>query len=197
MKKGDATKELIVERSAELFNTVGYEGTSLLHIMKATGLQKGGIYNHFKNKDEIALSAFDHSFHLVLRRFKEALANCSTSLEKINAIIDVFQSFAKNPVMPGGCPIFNTAMDATDLHPELRKKAQEGINTLIKYVEIKVEEGIIEEEFKHGVNASDFALFLVSTLEGALMVSRVNDDPKHADSTAAMMRTYIQKELIS
>jgi TetR/AcrR family transcriptional repressor of nem operon len=27
-------------------------------LMAATGLKKGGIYNHFRNKDDIALAAF-------------------------------------------------------------------------------------------------------------------------------------------
>ena len=73
MNKGLETRELIIERSAELFNTLGYNGCSLNEIMDATHLKKGGIYNHFKNKDEIALAAFEYSYTKVLKRFKTYL----------------------------------------------------------------------------------------------------------------------------
>jgi AcrR family transcriptional regulator len=196
MKKGNTTHQLIIERSAELFNTRGYSASSLSDIMEATGLKKGGIYNHFKNKDEIAYAAFDYSYDLVLKRFKDKLAENKTSLEKIYSIIEVFISFGKKPVVKGGCPIFNTAMDATDVHPNLKKKAQEAINTLLKYVEIKIEEGKIEGEFKSSVNAPDFALLLVSTLEGALMISRVNGNSRHIESAGELISNYVQKNIL-
>lgn len=196
MKKGTNTRELIVQRSAELFNTRGYSACSLSDIMEATGLKKGGIYNHFSNKDEIAIEAFDHSYNQVLNRFKDRLANNRNSLEKIYSIVEVFESFGENPVVKGGCPIFNTAMDASDLHPALKTKAKNAINTLIKYVEIKIEEGKIEGEFKPDVIASDFALVMVSTLEGALMVSRVNDSTTPLHVAADLVRKYVQDNLI-
>ena len=196
MNKGAATKDLIIQKSAEIFNTVGYEASSLQHIMKATGLKKGGIYNHFQNKDEIAIASFEYSFQLVLKRFKDELAHCRSSHEKLLAIINVFESFADKPVVRGGCPIFNTAMDATDYHPELKAKAQSAINTLIKYVEIKIEEGKIEGEFRDNIMASDFALFLVSTLEGALMIARVNDNTEPIKHVAKMLTSYIKTQII-
>jgi len=196
MNKGLETRELIIERSAELFNTLGYNGCSLNEIMDATHLKKGGIYNHFKNKDEIALAAFEYSYTKVLKRFKTYLSKESTSYNKLLSIIEVFYSFGANPVVNGGCPIFNTAIDATDLHPLLKKRAQEAINTLLKYVEIKIEEGKIEGEFRSSARASDISLLLVSTMEGALMVSRVNDNTKALRTAADLMKSYLKQNLI-
>ena len=99
------TKEHIIQQSAALFNTKGYNGCSLHDIMEATGLKKGGIYNHFATKDEIAFESFDYSFDLIKFRFQEALSNCTNSYEKIMAIINVFKSFHNDPVIAGGCPV--------------------------------------------------------------------------------------------
>ena len=196
MQKGEATRELIIRTSAELFNTRGYYGSSMSDIMVATGLKKGGIYNHFENKDEIAFAAFDRSYSLVLKRFKEKLAACATSDEKLRAIIEVFESLLTNPIVKGGCPIFNAAVDSVDVHPKLQKKAKDSVNTLLKYVEIKVEEGKIENEFKANINAADFALLLVSTMEGAMMVSRVNGNHVAIKTTASIMNNYITTQLL-
>ena len=61
MGKGQITKEAILEKAAAIFNKHGYAGSSLSELMRETGLQKGGIYNHFRSKEEIMLQAFDYS----------------------------------------------------------------------------------------------------------------------------------------
>src|SRR4030088_3203913 len=60
--KGEQTRREIVQKAAPLFNQKGYEGTSLSDLMKATGLQKGGIYRHFSSKEELATEAFDYTW---------------------------------------------------------------------------------------------------------------------------------------
>jgi TetR/AcrR family transcriptional repressor of nem operon len=58
MTKAEKTKAFIIERSAPLFNSKGYSGTSMNDLMDITGLTKGSIYGNFENKDEVALAAF-------------------------------------------------------------------------------------------------------------------------------------------
>jgi AcrR family transcriptional regulator len=45
------TKAHIIQQAAVVFNQQGYAGTSMSDIMRATGLKKGGIYNHFQSKE--------------------------------------------------------------------------------------------------------------------------------------------------
>ncbi len=191
------TKEKIIHKSAELFNTYGYHACSLSHIMEATGLQKGGIYNHFKNKDEIAIAAFNYSYNLVINRFKEMLEKAITPTEKLLAIIDVFVSFVDKPIVNGGgCPIFNTAMDATNTHPQLKEKAKAGIKGLKKYVEIKLKEGIAAREIRSDINTSKVATLLVATLEGAIIVSRVENDRECLTYASDYVKQYLYKNLL-
>jgi len=68
MSKGEQTRTMILERTAQLFSCKGYFGSSLSDIMEATGLEKGGIYNHFTSKEQLALEAFDYAFEMVQQR---------------------------------------------------------------------------------------------------------------------------------
>ena len=52
MKK-KSTKERIRSRSLSLFAKQGFSETTVRDIAKAVDIQVGGLYNHFKNKDEI------------------------------------------------------------------------------------------------------------------------------------------------
>ncbi|HKF91597.1 MAG TPA: TetR/AcrR family transcriptional regulator, partial [Acidimicrobiia bacterium] len=45
LRKGEATRRLILERAAPVFNKRGYAGASMSELVEATGIEKGGIYN--------------------------------------------------------------------------------------------------------------------------------------------------------
>ena len=42
-----------MHHAGNLFNLQGYKATSISHITEATGLTKGAIYRHFKNKEKL------------------------------------------------------------------------------------------------------------------------------------------------
>ncbi|GAA0890429.1 hypothetical protein GCM10009122_01070 [Fulvivirga kasyanovii] len=192
-----STRERIIQQSAELFNTYGYHGCSLSHIMEATKLKKGGIYNHFRNKDEIAIEAFNYNYNRVIKRFRERLDKDKTSFDKLNSVIDVFVSLIHDPMVKGGgCPIFNTAMDSTNTHPELKAKAREGMKGLTKYVEIKLAEGIDAGEFKPDTDIKVVATLFVATLEGAIIMSRVNDNYACIELAANYLKDYISEKIL-
>lgn len=53
MKKGEKTKNLILETSLQLISQNGYSGTSVRNISSAVGLRESAIYNHFKSKKDV------------------------------------------------------------------------------------------------------------------------------------------------
>ena len=55
------TRQRIVELAAPVFNRQGYVGASMRDLTGATGLEKGGIYNHFGSKEQLALEAYDYA----------------------------------------------------------------------------------------------------------------------------------------
>lgn len=53
MKKGEATRLAIEDAALNLYVEQGYHATSMRQIADQAGLALGGIYNHFKSKEEI------------------------------------------------------------------------------------------------------------------------------------------------
>jgi TetR/AcrR family transcriptional repressor of nem operon len=43
MSKGEQTWQEIIRKAAPIFNQKGYDGAALSDLMRATGLEKGGI----------------------------------------------------------------------------------------------------------------------------------------------------------
>src|SRR5262249_18780548 len=126
--KGEQTRERILLRAARLFNEKGYFGSSLSDVMRVTGLQKGGLYNHFESKERLALEAFDFSLKLIRQRFEQALAGKRHAVDRLLAVIGVFRVYENDPPVPGGCPIMNTAIESDDAHPGLRHRARQAMD---------------------------------------------------------------------
>lgn len=194
--KGASTREKIIQKASELFNTYGYHGCSLSQIMEATELKKGGIYNHFKNKDEIAIESFNYNYDRMLARFRNRLDQDRTPMEKIFSVIDVFTSIVDDPIVKGGgCPIFNTAMDSTNTHPQLKQRAKEGIKSLKTYIQVKLQEGIESGEFRKEIKIDQVATLIIATLEGAIIMSRVEENNGCVNLAADYLKTYIVQNL--
>ena len=192
MSKGEETRERILASSAQLFNRQGYFGASLADIMRETGLEKGGIYNHFSSKEQLALESFDYAYGLVQQRVREALAGKQNAIERLLSIVSVFQSEAEDPPVAGGCPILNTAIEADDANEVLRDRARSAMDDWRATIHRIVNKGIERQQIRPGIDADEVASILIATLEGAIMLSSLYKDPIHMERAAAHMARYIE-----
>jgi AcrR family transcriptional regulator len=171
MNKGEMTRQRIIEEAAPIFNQRGYEACSIQALMEATGLEKGGIYRHFASKEELAAEAFRFALARVVEVRRQGLGEIEGAVEKLRYVVT---RFVETPgIVPGGCPLMNTAIDADDGNPVLRGLALEGIREWkTKLCEV-VKEGIQRGEIRQDVEPRRIANTIVATLEGALMISRL------------------------
>jgi len=196
MGKGNITKEFIIEKAAVIFNKNGFAGASMSELMKETGLQKGGIYNHFKSKEEIVLAAFDYAIkkhnYAVYATYKEK----KSALDKIKAIITFYKDYPLNPIIEGGCPIVNTAVDSDNTNPELKLRVRNVLSGWIKNLTFLIEEGIKLGEFKQNIDANDISVFVVTTLQGGVVIARSFEDVSYMEKIVKELIEYIERELI-
>lgn len=195
MTKGDDTREMILARSAPLFNRQGYFGASLADIMRETGLEKGGIYNHFSSKEQLALESFDYAYALIAQRVRDALEGKRHAVERLHALISVFVSIVEDPAVPGGCPILNTAIEADDTHEVLRERARAAMDNWRATIRRILERGIERQEIRAGIDTDEVATLFIATLEGAIMLSNLYKDPVHVRRAARFMGHYVESAL--
>jgi len=192
MNKGQYTREMVIEKSAELFNTKGYAGCSMSDIMSATGLKKGGIYNHFANKDEIALEAFEFSFAKLQAALAGVTQSAKSEKARLVAILDFFRDYASNPVIRGGCPILNTLVDAHDTNPALIALARKKTENLLKGLDGIIRRGQSGGEFNPKVKPRSVSLIIYSGIEGAILLTSTCDENQAIDSMINCLNVYLE-----
>lgn len=180
--KAERTRQHIIRQAATLFNLRGYSGTSLQDLMEATGLSKGGLYGHFKGgKEEIALAAFDYAVGSVYEQIGVRTHPIEHAAEKLLAVIEYYREHIFSPPVDGGCPIQNTAIEADDNQPVLRTRVLQALHGWKSRIAHTVRKGVERGEIASGIDPDEFATYFIGSLEGGILMARIQDDPAPFD----------------
>jgi TetR/AcrR family transcriptional regulator, transcriptional repressor for nem operon len=194
MRKGEQTRQEIIRKAAPIFNQRGYDGAALSDLMRATGLEKGGIYRHFESKEQLAGEAFDYAWKLAIDRRFEGTQDVPNSVDRLKRFVRNFRD-RRADIVPGGCPLLNTAIDADDAHPPLRRKARRALDYWLGRLQAIVVEGKRRGEVRSAVDSEELATLIVNTLEGGLMVSRLQRKDEALDLSCRHLEQYLERSV--
>lgn len=192
MKKGALTKQAILQQSVQVYSIRGFAGMSMDDLTRATGLTKGGIYNHFDSKDDLALQTFDYSVELMRERFRQQLEGKRTTRTRLMAVIDLFQSLVEEPLFAGGCVLLMTAVEADDTHPALRERARVELNDWHALIVRTMTRGKELGDVRPDTDVEAFASVMIAALEGAIMLSKTHGDNVHMRRIAQHLSASIE-----
>ena len=194
--KAERTTQFIIETVAPVFNKHGYIGTSMSDIVAATGLTKGAIYGNFKNKEDLALAAFNHNLKQVMGAIARKIEAATTPLEKIKALIDFYRSYHEFTIPFGGCPILNVGIDANHQNPPLMERVMEVIQKLQASIVLIVEAGIKNKDFRADADAKGFARKLFSITEGAIFMTMTMNNSRYLLDATDVLEQMLISDLL-
>ena len=188
------TKQEIIEKSAPLFNTHGYVGTSMKMLVKATGFQTGGIYRHFDSKMKLAEAVFIYNYENLLKKNLEFDPSLDPK-EKLLSLLDNYKKMVVKPRIKGGCPVLNTAIEVDDTDESLRLLAKSFVEEILAAIVAVLEEGKTAGLFKVGIDAKKEALYLFATFEGAIMLGKLSKSAKPLFEIFDQVELYLEKNI--
>jgi TetR/AcrR family transcriptional regulator, transcriptional repressor for nem operon len=194
--KKETTNKHIIEKAADLFNRKGYAGTSMSDIMKATGLEKGGIYGHFKSKKEIALAAFEFNIGQIFKSFDVDSLTSKSAVEKLRGIFRHIDKMYDQPHISGGCPLLNTATEADDTDTELLSRVKKYLDKFKKTLSDIVISGVKSKEIRAAVDPEEFAIACIAILEGGNFLTKVYNNKTYRSKAIARIEAMIDSELV-
>src|ERR1700685_910596 len=193
MRKGEQTRWEIIRKAAPIFNQRGFNGAALSDLMKATGLEKGGIYRHFDSKEMLAAEAFDYAWRETLNVRIRDLDTISNTVDRLKQFVANFVE--RRGVIPGGCPLLNTAIDTDDGNSVLRDRARRALRGWQSYLISIVNAGIKAREIRSEVNTKELVTLIISSLEGAIMLCRLERSEEPLLAVQAHLDKYLEGEV--
>jgi AcrR family transcriptional regulator len=156
ISKAELTKLHILETVAPIFNKNGYAATSMQDITKATEMTKGAIYGNFKNKEELAISAFKFMVKKLLKRIGDHMDLSNSPIQKLFLITDFYRNYYTMSQEFGGCPVLNVGVDANNQNTLLLENVRSVIEKIQKQLAEVIENGIVAKEIKNNINALQY-----------------------------------------
>jgi TetR/AcrR family transcriptional regulator, transcriptional repressor for nem operon len=194
VRKGEQTRQEIIRKAAPIFNQKGYSGTALSDLMRATGLEKGGIYRHFESKQELARNAFDHAWKLAMDTRFDGTQEIPNTVDRLIQVVRNFRD-RRAGLVPGGCPLLNTAIDSDHSNPQLRTKARQALSSWLDRLRSIVEEGQGRGEVRPDVDSAKLATLIASTLEGSSMVGRLQRSDEPLDLACRHLEEHLEMKV--
>ena len=98
-------KDRIIHEALRQFSSKGFMSTSISDILESVGASKGGLYNHFKSKEDLFFAALSEARKIWRQRNLAGLDHCDRPLGKLKQILekygfDVVEVKRKKPMYP-------------------------------------------------------------------------------------------------
>jgi AcrR family transcriptional regulator len=131
-----------------------------------------------------------------MSRVTNALARsqdgATDAVDRLTRMIRAFATFARKPAISGGCPIMNTAIETDDGNPELRDRARQSMTLWHRLIGRIVKDGIALGTLAADTDPYVLAALLTASLEGALMLSRLYEDPAYTDRVVDHLVAHVE-----
>ncbi|MGB3484947.1 MAG: TetR/AcrR family transcriptional regulator [Mycobacterium sp.] len=187
--KGNLTKERLAESMLELIQTSGYSGTGLNAVIEHASAPRGSIYFHFPDgKEELGVAAVELAAKQFETLIAEAAVSASGPAEAARAAIEALTSLVSESDFRLGCPVSVVTLEMGANNGRLREACASAFESWISPTTAVLEAGGVGAE-----EARSLATVVVSTIEGAVIVSRALQSIQPLRSAADVVADLINQ----
>jgi len=188
--KGNKTTDKILDSTIELIFQKGIEATSISDIITKIGMSKGSLYFHFPDKQTLvskALSRYEKSFF----EFISASLQGNSPGEKLENFLESVKRMHKSKNYSGGCIFGNTALEMADKNDSLSQKVKNVFDRWISMLSSIINDAQKTGEIRSDLNSKILAGFIVSSVEGGIMLSRLEKKGEPLSQTISALKIMV------
>ena len=186
------TRERLIGAAMELFVYQGYQATGLAQIARQAGALPGSLFHFFPTKEDLLLATLEKRKELL---HPEVLApiweRVSDPLERVFGVLDGYRRMLAMTEFKHGCPIGNLVLEVGESHPHVRRLLAENFDGWSAAIEGCFLEA--SDRLPENCDAKELATFVLTTMEGAVMLARTYRNFDAYDAAVARLRDYIER----
>jgi TetR/AcrR family transcriptional repressor of nem operon len=173
-------KDRIIHESLRQFSTKGFMSTSISDILESVGTSKGGLYNHFKSKEELFGAALSEARRIWRERNLAGLDQLARPLDKIKKLLENYRDryLADSENFPGGCIFVTLAVELNDQQPHLAQQVNEGFERFKGMIKRLLDQEQEAGNLREGIDTGAVAEMIFSGILGACVTYIISDKSK-------------------
>jgi TetR/AcrR family transcriptional repressor of lmrAB and yxaGH operons len=185
------TRTRMIETTARLLQHRGYHGTALSDILAESSAPRGSLYFHFPGgKDQLVIEATRGAIEEATQALRDALAKARTPAQGVRAYAEAAAHIMQESDYTFGCPVAPVILDAAAGLAELAALCRQAFEEWTALLRASfIEAGVPSRR------AQTLAVFVVSAIEGALVMARGYRDCGPLTTVAAELETVVAAAL--
>lgn len=185
----------ILDSAAELIAERGFNQTSVDEVVRRAGLcGKSHFYHYFKSKEELGLAVLDRGFEKFveggLAVMRDPLADPMT---RLFLFIDSVVELQAQKGCKGGSVLGGLAAELADTHELFRARIGLVFQRWTDHLQALLWE--LRPRLREGADTERLARFVIASLEGALMMSRVSREICVMEGVAQDLKQYLAMQV--
>lgn len=184
--KGQQTSARLTEAMLDLIQTHGYSGTGLNAVIDRAGAPRGSVYFHFPDgKEGLGVAAVQ----LASQRFGALIAEASSAdgpAHVVRAAIEALTTIVAQGDFELGCPVSVVTLEMGATSAPLRQACADAFESWIAPTA-----GLFETHGLDPAAARSLATVVVSTIEGAVIVSRAMQSTQPLEAAADLVSELV------
>lgn len=177
MPRTNDTRSRMVTSAALLIRESGVGGTSFAKVLRHSKSPRGSIGHHFPGgKAEMVNDAIDWAGGLATNLMRDAVESGSSAQEVFASVAGFYRVALVDSDYAAGCPIGVAAQEGHQ-DDELRKSIKRVFDDWRGVLEAQ-----LRSEGRSQTDSRDLAQLAVASVEGALLMARIDRDPGPMDS---------------
>jgi TetR/AcrR family transcriptional regulator, transcriptional repressor for nem operon len=188
-----ATREALVTSATRLMHVNGYNATSLDDVLRDSGVGKGNFYYHFRSKEDLGYAILDQLIAGFLQRTLEPCFSDPTErpLAQIRCFLDRVLDVQRQRNCVGGCPMGNLASELSDVHEGFRTRLASVFSAWRERLSVALVDAKERGEVGETCTPDAVAHFLVASLEGAMLMTKLTKDIGVMEQCVEELKRYL------
>jgi AcrR family transcriptional regulator len=173
MRKGEATRQTILDEATRLASQVGLGGLTIGSLATQTELSKSGLFAHFRSKESLQVQVLEHA----AVRFREQVV--APTLAAPRGEPRLRELFARwlawvDTSLPGGCIFISAGIEFDDQPGAVRNQVAQAQRTWFDTIARVAADGGLPE----GTDPAQFAQDLYGVMLAYHLTKRLLGDPE-------------------
>jgi TetR/AcrR family transcriptional repressor of nem operon len=188
------TREKLIQAARNLFWEQGYAATGIAQILKSAGVNSGSLYHFFPTKEDLLLAVLDwYTNNLYTMVIHPVTGRVEDPIERVFGVLDGYRQLLFATDFSKGCPIGNLSLELSDAYPAVREVLARNFRNWRDAIRRFLDEaaGRLPED----TDTAALATFVLTTMEGAVMLCRAFRSSDPYDQAISRLRDYFDRLL--
>ncbi len=186
-------REFVIQEAVKTFHSKGYNLTSMQDLVDATGLNRSSIYNSFGSKLDLYIECLHKYQKDTKEDIEEIMVKSYSSISTIQRIfcLNMADVLSQNN-NDNGCFFNQCTTEMANHEDRIKFFLIENQVSMVQLFEDIVEQGQKNESINKNKNASEYAIYLVTALQGLRISGVLMNDNKQLKSIVETILSVLE-----